>query len=143
MGRIVVTEFVSLDGVMEDPAAPRTSSTAAGRSSSTRGDEGDKFKLDETMESEALLLGRITYEGFAEAWPSREGEFADKFNNMPKYVVSSTLTEPSWNNTTVLSGDLADEVVEGEGRAGGDVYVHGSRSSRRRCSSTTSSTSCG
>ena len=74
----------------------------------SRGEEGDKFKLDETMSSDALLLGRVTYEGFADAWPSREGEFADKFNNMPKYVVSSTLENPEWNNTTVLEGDMAE-----------------------------------
>src|SRR5213076_2237499 len=80
----------------------------------------------ETDESEALLLGRITYEGFAEAWPSRTGDFADKFNTMPKYVVSSTLRDPAWNNTTVLSGDLADEVSKVRESANGDVYVHGS-----------------
>ena len=110
MGRIVVTEFVSLDGVMEDPGGAEDFKYGGWTFEIDRGDEGNKFKLDETMESEALLLGRVTYEGFAEAWPSREGEFADKFNNMPKYVVSSTLRDPEWNNTTVLSGDLADEV---------------------------------
>ena len=102
MGRIVVTEFVSLDGVMEDPGGSENFKYGGWTFEIARGDEGDKFKLDETMESEALLLGRVTYEGFAEAWPSREGEFADKFNNMPKYVVSSTLREPAWNNTKVL-----------------------------------------
>src|SRR6266571_5218269 len=108
MGRIVVTEFVSLDGVMEDPG------------------EGDQFKLDETRDSAALLLGRVTYEGFAEAWPSREGEFADKFNNMPKYVVSSTLDAPEWNNTTVLKGNVADEVSKLKQEYEGDIVVHGS-----------------
>jgi dihydrofolate reductase len=127
MGRIVVTEFVSLDGVMEDPGGSENFKYGGWSFEIERGDEGNKFKLDETMESEALLLGRITYEGFAEAWPSREGEFADKFNNMPKYVVSSTLTEPSWNNTTVLSGDLVEEVSKVRDAASGDVCVHGSR----------------
>src|SRR5205814_2010647 len=76
--------------------------------------------------SEALLLGRVTYEGFAAAWPSREGEFADRFNGMPKYVVSSTLEEPEWNNTTVLRGDVADEVAKLRQEQGGDIVVHGS-----------------
>ena len=108
MGRIVVTEFVSLDGVMEDPGGSENFAQGGWSFKISRGDEGDKFKLDEAFASEALLLGRVTYEGFAEAWPSRDGEFADKFNNMPKYVVSSTLGDPEWNNTTVLKGDLAE-----------------------------------
>ena len=78
------------------------------------------------MESDALLLGRTTYEGFAAAWPSREGDFADKFNNMPKYVVSSTLEDAEWNNSTVLKGDLADEVSKLKQAPGGDIVVHGS-----------------
>src|SRR5687767_6709974 len=102
MGRIVVTEFVSLDGVIEDPGGAEDFKYGGWSFEIGRGDEGDKFKLDETRQSEALLLGRVTYEGFAEAWPSRSGEFADKFNSMPKYVVSSTLDEAEWNNATVL-----------------------------------------
>ncbi len=126
MGRIVVTEFVSLDGVMEDPGGAEDFEHGGWSFEISRGDEGDKFKLDETFASEALLLGRVTYEGFAEAWPSREGEFADKFNSMPKYVVSSTLEEPEWNNSTVLRGDLAEEVAKLEQEHDGDVVVHGS-----------------
>ena len=91
MGRIVVTEFVSLDGVMEAPGGGEDFEHAGWTFEIARGAEGDKFKLDETLGAEALLLGRKTYEGFAAAWPSVEGEFADKFNSMPKYVVSSTL----------------------------------------------------
>src|SRR6266853_1013715 len=98
MGRIVVTEFVSLDCVMEDPGGSENFALGGWSFKISRGDEGDKFKLDETFASEALLLGRVTYEGFAEAWPSREGEFADKFNSMPMYVVSSTLETAEWNN---------------------------------------------
>src|SRR6266542_4957410 len=113
VGRIVVTEFVSLDGVMEDPGGAENFRHGGWSFEFNRGDEGDKFKLDEALSSEALLLGRATYEGFAEAWPSREGEFADKFNSMPKYVVSSTLEEPEWNNSTVLRGDLAEVVGDG------------------------------
>jgi dihydrofolate reductase len=126
MGRIVVTEFVSLDGVVEDPGGAEDFKYGGWSFELSRGDEGDRFKLDEAMESDALLLGRRTYQGFADAWPSREGEFADKFNNMPKYVVSSTLRDPEWNNSTVLEGDLATAVATLRDRHDGDVVVHGS-----------------
>jgi len=126
VGRIVVTEFVSLDGVMEDPGGSENFAQGGWSFKISRGDEGDKFKLDEAFASEALLLGRVTYEGFAEAWPSRDGEFADKFNNMPKYVVSSTLDEPEWNNSTVLKGDLVEEVGKLKVEHDGDIVVHGS-----------------
>src|SRR5688572_9184409 len=112
VGRIVVTEFVSLDGVVEAPGGGEDFQHAGWSFEINRGEEGDTFKLDETRSSEALLLGRVTYEGFAKAWPSREGEFAHKFNSMPKYVVSSTLTDPEWNNSTVLEGDVPEEVAK-------------------------------
>jgi len=126
VGRIVVTEFVSLDGVMEDPGGAERFRHGGWSFEISRGDEGDQFKLDETLSSDALLLGRVTYEGFAAAWPSREGEFADKFNTMPKYVVSSTLEEPEWQNSTVLKGDVAEEVARVREKHAGDVVVHGS-----------------
>src|SRR5882672_4381535 len=126
MGRIVVTEFMSLDGVVEDPGGAEDYKYGGWSFEYSRGDDGDKFKLDETMDSEALLLGRVTYEGFADAWPSREGEFADKFNNMPKYVVSTTLTDPEWNNSTVIAGDVPAEVARLRDRVDGDIVVHGS-----------------
>jgi dihydrofolate reductase len=126
MGRIVVTEFVSLDGVVEDPGGAEDYKHGGWSFEFSRGEEGDKFKLDETMEAEALLLGRVTYAGFAEAWPSREGEFADKFNEMPKYVVSSTLEDPDWSNSTVLKGDVAEEVARLKQEQEGDIVVHGS-----------------
>ena len=126
MGKIVVTEFVSLDGVMEDPGGSENTKYGGWSFEISRGDEGDKFKLDETLETDALLLGRVTYEGFADAWPSREGEFADKFNSMPKYVVSSTLEDPEWNNSTVLSGDLAEETARLKTEHERDIVVHGS-----------------
>jgi dihydrofolate reductase len=126
MGRIVVTEFVSLDGVMEDPGGAEDFQHGGWTFEIDRGEDGDKFKLDEAFDAEALLLGRVTYEGFAAAWPSREGEFADKFNSMPKYVVSSTLEEAEWNNTTVLKGDVANEVSKLRQGVDGDVVVHGS-----------------
>jgi dihydrofolate reductase len=126
MGRIVVTEFISLDGVIEDPGGSEDFRYGGWSFQISRGDEGDQFKLDETMSAEALLLGRRTYEGFAEAWPPREGEFADKFNNMPKYVVSSTLKDPDWTNSTVLDGDLVEQVSRLKQDVDGDVVVHGS-----------------
>ena len=126
MGRVVVTEFVSLDGVVEAPGGGEPFKHGGWSFEISRGDEGDKFKLDETMSSEALLLGRVTYEGFAASWPTRDGEFADKFNTMPKYVVSSTLEDPEWNNTTVLSGDVAEEVAKLKQQQDGDIVVHGS-----------------
>ena len=126
MGRIVITEFVSLDGVVEDPGGSESFEHGGWSFEISRGDEGDAFKLEETLSSEALLLGRVTYEGFAAAWPFRDGEFADKFNTMPKYVVSSTLDEPEWNNTTVLRGDVAEEVTRLRDEVDGDIVVHGS-----------------
>jgi dihydrofolate reductase len=126
VGRIVVTEFVSLDGVIEAPGGGENFRHGGWSFEINRGDEGDKFKLDEALSSEALLLGRLTYEGFASAWPSREGEFADKFNSMPKYVISSTLEEPEWNNSSVLKGDLAGEVTRLKQEQDGDIVVHGS-----------------
>jgi dihydrofolate reductase len=126
MARIVITEFVSLDGVMEDPGGAEDYEHGGWTFQVDRG-EGDQFKMDEALDSDALLLGRVTYEGFAAAWPSREGEFADKFNGMPKYVVSSTLDKADWNNTTVLGGDVVEEVSKLRRGPGGNIYVHGSR----------------
>ena len=126
MGRIVVTEFMSLDGVIEDPGGSEDFEHGGWSFEISRGDEGDRFKLDETMESEAMLLGRVTYEGFAEAWPEREGEFAEKFNGMPKYVVSDSMGEPEWENSTVIAGDLAAEVGKLKANHDGDIVVHGS-----------------
>ena len=126
MGKIAITEFISLDGVVEDPGGSEDFEHGGWSFEISRGDEGDRFKLDETMASEALLLGRVTYEGFAKAWPTRDGEFADKFNSMPKYVVSSTLESPEWTNTTVLAGDLAEEVAKVRDAHEGNVVVHGS-----------------
>jgi len=125
--KLFVTEFVSLDGVMEDPGGAEDFKYGGWTFEIDRGDEGNKFKLDETTESDALLLGRRTYEGFAAAWPSREGEFADKFNSMPKYVVSSTLGDPDWHNTTVLRGDIPSEVSKLKQEQDGTIQVAGSR----------------
>lgn len=126
MGRIVVTEFISLDGVIEAPGGGEDYQHAGWSFEIDRGDEGNQFKLDETMGSAALLLGRRTYEGFAAAWPEREGEFADKFNSMPKYVVSSTLRDPQWTNSTVISGDVVDGITKLKQEQDGNIVVHGS-----------------
>ena len=127
MGRIVVTEFVSLDGVMEDPGGSEHSKHGAWTFKFNRGDEGDKFKLDETLKAEAQLLGRVTYEGFASAWPTMSGDpFSDKFNSMPKYVVSSKLKKADWNNSTILKGDVVDEVSKLKQTVRGDILVSGS-----------------
>jgi dihydrofolate reductase len=126
MGQIVVTEFISLDGVIEAPGGGEDYKHAGWSFEIDRGDEGNQFKLDETMSSAALLLGRRTYEGFAAAWPERDGEFADKFNSMPKYVVSKTLRDPQWTNSTVLSGDVVDEITKLKQEQDGDIVVHGS-----------------
>ena len=125
MGRIVVTEFVSMDGVMQAPGG-EDFKYPGWTFEFDRGDDGNEFKLQETMEADALLIGRVTYESFAGAWPERDGPFADKFNTMPKYVVSSTLESPEWSNTTVIRGDLAGEVAKLREAHEGDVVVHGS-----------------
>jgi dihydrofolate reductase len=126
MGRIVVTEFISLDGVIEAPGGGEDYKYGGWTFEIDRGDKGNQFKVDETMNSAALLLGRRTYEGFAAAWPERDGAFADKFNTMPKYVVSSTLRDPEWTNSTVLSGDLVAEITKLTEEQDGDIVVHGS-----------------
>jgi dihydrofolate reductase len=125
MGKIVVTEFVSLDGVMEDPGGSGSFSHGGWTFEIDRG-EGNAFKLEETMATDALLLGRVTYVEFADAWPSRDGEFADKLNSLPKHVVSSTLKQLPWNNSSVLKGDLGDEVAKLKELYDGDIVVHGS-----------------
>jgi dihydrofolate reductase len=126
MGRIVVTEYISVDGVVEAPSGTETFERVGWTDDFKRGPEGDKFKFDETMASDALLLGRITYEGFAAVWPGFQGEFADKFNSMPKYVISRTLSKPEWNNTTVLRGSVVEEVTNLKQRYARDIVVHGS-----------------
>lgn len=132
MGRIVVTEYVSLDGVIEAPGPGDVEDFKYKGwlfESPSRGADGDRWKLDETLESAALLLGRVTYETFAAVWPqaSEFADFAQKFNAMPKYVVSSTLREATWNNSTILVGDPIQEVTALRRRVDGDIVVHGSR----------------
>jgi dihydrofolate reductase len=125
MGTIVITEFVSLDGVIEDPGGVEGFRHGGWVFATNRGPGGEQFKLDETLTTEALLLGRVTYEQFVASWPSRSGEFADRFNALPKYVVSSTLDAPEWN-ATVLGGDLVADVSKLKRDLDGEIVVHGS-----------------
>jgi dihydrofolate reductase len=126
MGRLVVTEFVSVDGVFEDPGGAEGYEHGGWTFEYDRGEDGNKFKVEELMDASAQLLGRVTYEGFAEAWPSREGEFADKLNSDPKYVVSTTLRDPSWQNTTVISDNVAEQVAKLKQQTEGSILVAGS-----------------
>jgi dihydrofolate reductase len=126
MGKVVVSQFITVDGVVEDPGGSEGFDRGGWAFKFDRGSEGDQFKMDEVSVAESLLLGRTTYQGFAEAWPSREGDFADKFNNMPKYVVSSTLRDPEWNNSTVIDGDIAEAVGRLRDETDGDILVNGS-----------------
>ncbi len=132
MGRIVVSEFVSIDGVMEDPGGSEGTKHAGWTFRFNRGAEGDRFKLDEVRGAEALLLGRVTYQGFAAAWPTMQDPvgFADKMNSMPKFVVSATLSDDdaTWHNTTVVRGDVASELRALKDRTEGDLLVNGSAS---------------
>ena len=126
MGKVVVSQFMTLDGVVEDPGGSEGFARGGWAFKFDRGEAGDKFKYDELMATDALLLGRRTYKGFAEAWPSRTGEFADKFNALPKYVVSTTLRDPEWTNTTVIGGEVGPAVRELKQKLDGDIVVHGS-----------------
>ena len=126
MGKLVVTEFVSVDGVFEDPGGSEEFEHGGWTFEYDRGDEGNAFKLDEVTEAEVQLLGRVTYEGFAAAWPSRDGPFADKLNADPKVVVSTTLTDPEWQNTTVVSADVAEKIAKLKEETDGVILVAGS-----------------
>jgi dihydrofolate reductase len=125
MGTIVVTEFISLDGVFEDPGGAESYEHGGWSFTFDQGEAGRQFKLDELMAADAQLLGRVTYEGFAKAWPAMTDPFgfAEKMNGMPKYVVSSTLTEPSWHNSTVIT---LDQVAKLKDQHQGDILVAGS-----------------
>ena len=125
MRELIASEFVTLDGVMEAPGG-EPSHPHSGWVFDFMSKEQEQYKLQETLDAEALLLGRNTYEGFAAAWPERDGEFADKMNAMPKYVVSSTLQDPEWQNSTVLSRDAAAAVTELKSGDGGPILLAGS-----------------
>jgi len=130
--KLVVTEFITLDGGVEDPGGSENFEHGGWNFEYDIGEEGGKFKMDELVAADAQLLGRVTYEGFAAAWPDREGtpgpegEFAKKFNEMPKHVVSTTLTDPEWNNSSVISGDVPEEIGKLKDQYDGDILVSGS-----------------
>jgi dihydrofolate reductase len=126
MRRIVVSEFVTLDGVMRDPGGAENFSRGGWAFLFERGADGDQYKVDELMAADALLLGRRTFEGFAAAWPGRTGDFADRMNGLRKIVVSSTLDDPAWSPTTVIRGDVARELGAIKDGPGGDILVAGS-----------------
>lgn len=126
MRQLIVSEFVSLNGVMEAPGGEPTHPHAGWTFESIYGDDHYAYKDQELNEADCLLLGRVTYEGFSAAWPERDGPFADKINAMPKYVVSSTLTDPDWENTTVLTGDPVESVSALKQADGGPILVNGS-----------------
>jgi dihydrofolate reductase len=126
MRKLIVSEFVTLDGVMEAPGG-EPGHPHSGWVFDFIGPEQEQFKLDEVLASESLLLGRVTYEGFAAAWPRRSGPFADKMNSMPKHVVSTTLWDLDWSNSSLIKGDVAEEVAQLKRRNGGPILVAGSR----------------
>lgn len=128
MRKLVVSEFVTLDGVMEDPGGAEKSKHGGWAFQFNRGPEGDKFKSDELFASDALLLGRVTYQGFAAAWPGRRDEagFADRMNNLPKYVVSTTLQQAEWNNSHVIRDNVAGQISKLKQQPGLDILVAGS-----------------
>ena len=144
MGKLVVSEFITLDGIMEDPGGGETFEHGGWSFKFDRGAEGDKFKVDELRAAEVQLLGRVTYQGFAKAWPSMTGdEFGAKMNAMPKHVVSTTLTDDDadWTNSTVIRGDVAGEIARLKERATSSSPA--ARGLSRRSPDTTSSMSIG
>jgi dihydrofolate reductase len=126
--KIVVSQYISLDGVIQDPVGMEGSGLGDWTGPFDRGPEGDRYKHDELFGSEALLFGRVTYDSFAAVWPTVKDEtgFADRINGMPKFVVSNTLENAEWNNTTVLSGDAVGMVRALKETAGGDILIYGS-----------------
>jgi dihydrofolate reductase len=124
--KLIVSEFLTLDGVMEAPGG-EAGHPHSGWVFDFMGPEQERYKLEEVLTSEALLLGRVTYEGFAAAWPQRSGEFADKMNSMPKYVASTTLDSLDWNNSSLIEGDVAEAVGALREEDGGPILVAGSR----------------
>ena len=126
MSQLIISEFVTLDGVMEAPGG-EPGHPHSGWVFDFMSEEQLQYKLQETLEAESLLIGRVTYESFAGAWPERSGEFADKMNAMPKHVVSTTLRNPEWTNTTVISQDVVGSIRQLKQRKAGPVVVHGSR----------------
>jgi dihydrofolate reductase len=123
VGRIIVSDNLSLDGVMEDPAGDEGFARGGWVGAIANRPELGRLALDDAMGSDAMLMGRRTYEWFAGRWPSRTGALADRLNGLPKYVVSSTLEQPAWNNSAVLTGDVLDEVADLKRRFSRDILL--------------------
>jgi dihydrofolate reductase len=126
--KIVVAEYISLDGVIEDPVGMDNSGLGDWTGPFNRGPEGDRFKHDELSASDAILLGRATYDAFAAVWPAVKDDtgFADRINSLPKFVASNTLKQAEWNNTTILSNNPIDQIRALKEQSGGDILVYGS-----------------
>jgi dihydrofolate reductase len=127
--KVIVSEFVTLDGVIEDPGGSGEFDRGGWSFQSDRGPEGDKFKFDELAAADALLLGRVTYDGFAAAWPNmleQTGEYGAWMNGYPKYVVSTTLEEAGWNNSTIIKENVVEEVSRLKEQPGKDILIFGS-----------------
>lgn len=127
-GNIIATNYISLDGVIEDPVGMENSGLGDWTGPFTRGPKGDKFKEDELADSEAMIYGRRTYDGFSAVWPAVPGAFAERMNAMPKYLASHTIKAPAWNNTTVLGKDLIEEVRALKAKHSGNILIYGSAS---------------
>jgi dihydrofolate reductase len=126
--KIIVSQYMSLDGVIQDPVGMEGSGLGDWTSPFKRGPEGDKLKHEELLNSDAVLLGRVTYDAFAGVWPTVKDEvgFADRINGMPKYVVSNSLKKAAWSNTTILSGDAVQSIRSLKDQRGGNILVYGS-----------------
>jgi dihydrofolate reductase len=126
MRKLVATEYVTLDGVMEAPGGEKSLGNLSGWSFRFWNDDAAKFKADELNASSAFLLGRTTYQIFADAWPMRTGDFADRMNSTPKYVVSATLDTVEWNNAHLIKANVAEEVAKLKQQGTGDILIYGS-----------------
>ncbi len=128
MSRIVVSQYMSLDGVIEDPVGMENSGLGDWIGPFSRGPAGDRFKDAEVLDAAAVLLGRRTYDGFAAVWPTLKGDVADRMNALPKYLASHTIANPEWNNTSLLGKDLSRSVAELKTKVDGDIIIYGSAS---------------
>lgn len=128
MGKIIATQYISLDGVIEDPVGMENSGLGNWIGPFSRGPEGDTFKDDELRSAAAVMLGRRTYDGFAAVWPTVKSEMADRMNALPKYLASRTITKPEWNNTALLGDNLAESVRALKSSLDGNILIYGSAS---------------
>lgn len=127
-GHIIATQYMSLDGVIEDPVGMENSGLGNWIGPYTRGPEGDKFKEDELRDAAAIIIGRRTYDGFAPVWPTVKSAYAERMNALPKYLASRTITAPGWSNTSLLGGDLAASVRALKRKVDGNILIYGSAS---------------